>query len=609
MTISLNAHLQDLNADLLKGWLRRVGALDKTYTRKEHFARAIEQQLTLKLPEILARLSEAERNLLAESAHQRRLISVREFTARYGGTCPIPKAYYGWREEVSLLIAFIHRGGDHDAEPPDLIPSLIEPLRALLPKPCGLKAQTVETVPAAWPSERHHEGGDLIRPIHVFESERIAPAELARVLRLIQGGKVKVTDATRRPTDATTRLVGQALVVSDFDLEMIEAHKRDPWDREYYEAAGPVRAHAWPVLVQQCGWARSKGGLLTLTESGKNILQQFTPERHRAGVALLLANGDFDELNRVNHIRGQTGKAKQQMSDPGMRKTAIARALEAFPVGQWLKFEEARRLIEAAPESWDVLKSNFPALYFCELQYGCIYESAGINRQFLRAFLMESLAALGVLDIAYVYPHQLWPDLGGVWGTDDLHFCGRYDGLLYVRLNPLGACALGFTDHYDLRVEEKPKLFRVLPNHDLELASGPLNPADRAMLELLASPRGDKVWTLDIERILTHVETGGTFQELCDFLESNADEELPEDVHDFLADLEAKLGACRARREAVLLEWADESLAQFVATSAVASRLCFHAGQNRLVVPGEHLAAFSRAVKKLGFVLPSARTR
>jgi len=38
-----------------------------------------------------------------------------------------------------------------------------------------------------------------------------------------------------------------------------------------------------------------------------------------------------------------------------------------------------------------------------------------------------------------------------------LPFCGRYDGLLYVRLNALGAYALGFAEHYELQAEESPK--------------------------------------------------------------------------------------------------------------------------------------------------------
>ena len=72
----------------------------------------------------------------------------------------------------------------------------------------------------------------------------------------------------------------------------------------------------------------------------------------------------------------------------------------------------------------------------------------------------------------------------------------------------------------------------------------------------------------------------------------------------FLNELEGKLNGCRSAREAVLLEWADPALAHLMATSAGVSRLCYHAGENRIVVPADNLAAFRRAVKRLGCVLP-----
>ena len=50
----------------------------------------------------------------------------------------------------------------------------------------------------------------------------------------------------------------------------------------------------------------------------------------------------------------------------------------------------------------------------------------------MRAFLLESMATLGLVDVAYVRPHGLWPEFSGWWGTDELPYCGRYDGLLYV---------------------------------------------------------------------------------------------------------------------------------------------------------------------------------
>lgn len=400
----------NLSADVFRGWLRRMDALEKGSTRKEQVVRAIERQLTGNLSGVIARLSLEEKCWLAECAHQGRMVSGREFEAKYSSHCPMPAMDYAWNQPVSFLVPFFHLPHYRAWDEACMVAGFEEPLRALLPRPEGVKAQVIEKLP----SKVQYLGEEPNRPIHTFESERIALVELARMLRLVQAGKVRLTEASRRPSNATTRLVAQTLIAPDFDLEIPEADKCD-WDKRHYTEAGAVRAPAWPVLLQQCGWARGKAGVLTLTAEGRDILEQFTPDKLRTAVSRYFTNNDFDELNRINHIRG-------------------------------------------------------------------------LGSQFLRAVCMESLATLGVLDVAYVYPHRLWPDL-----------------------------------------------------------------------------------------------------------------------KDSMQELENKTGACRVSREAVLLEWSDEALARLVATDSGLRRLCFHAGENRLVVPKESLAAFSRAVKKLGYVLPNRR--
>jgi hypothetical protein len=104
--------------------------------------------------------------------------------------------------------------------------------------------------------------------------------------------------------------------------------------------------------------------------------------------------------------------------------------------------------------------------------------------------------------------------------------------------------------------------------------------------------------------MLSHAETGGNLKELRAFLEQNAAESLPATVQVFLQELENKTGACQTLQEAVLLEWTDEALARLIATSAGMSKLCFHAGENRLVVARKNLSAFGRALRKLGYALP-----
>ncbi len=353
MSLSLHEHLFNLNADVKKDWLRRVGAWDKALTCKAHFVAAIENHLRDQLGAFAELLTEPERNLLAESAHQGRLIGAREFEAKFGAPCPMPTGYREFGEKASLLIPLISRPRYAQEGEPELAAELIEPLRRLFPKPETPPPRTLPGLPKSWPPESERSERDKIRPIRVHESERLAPAELGRVLRLIQGGRLQVAASTRRPTEATVRLVGDALVAPDFLLEP-PPKESDQWT----ETAGPIRAHAWPVLVQQCGWARPHGGTLKLTAEGLAMLRGFSAEAFRAGVNRFLSDGEFDELHRINHLRGQTGKARRWISDPGSRKTTLGEVMDVLPIGEWLAYGEARRLIEASGENWDVVKET-----------------------------------------------------------------------------------------------------------------------------------------------------------------------------------------------------------------------------------------------------------
>jgi hypothetical protein len=123
----------------------------------------------------------------------------------------------------------------------------------------------------------------------------------------------------------------------------------------------------------------------------------------------------------------------------------------------------------------------------------------------------------------------------------------------------------------------------------------------------MAVPQGERIWVLDGERILSHVESGGTLAELRQFLEANAADGLTESVRDFLASIDHRIRAFRRAREAVLLEWEDQALVGRLAVDPATREHCMQAGSNWLVVPKDQLAPFRQALKKLGFVLPTGK--
>lgn len=580
-----------LNADVLKAIAKRLG-LPRTLTRKADLVRALSGLVEKRPADYVAALSEAERHFLAEAAHGGGWVSPSVFSAKYGTPCFRPDRWTDSRKAYPLQLV-LHGDEERVGIPREVAGRF----RKLLPKPPEVAVERSPGPPEVYePPERRWRKKLAERPVRVHEGERVVFQELRRILGLVQSGKIRVSPKKGRPTDATVRLVSKALVAQDFDLEAPEA-ERGRW----YEPGGACRAHAWAVLAQQCGWAKPKGSALSLTAAGKQAAASPGPEALREGLRSFLKDDGFDELGRIPNIRGQSGNARRAMARVSSRKHEVAEALREWPVGEWASFDAAFGFQCASGHAFTVCREPY-RLYFCSSDYGSIYDPEGLERQYMRALLMDSLGTLGVVDLAYVYPHGLWPEFDDCWGTDDILFCGRYDGLLYVRLNALGAYCLGRKKSY--AAPEAAALFKALPNLEIALVAPDVSPAEIAMLDLYAVRKGERVWRLDRVRILDHLESGGTMEDVTRFLEAHAADGVPEVVTGFLADVGAKASAVRGVRDAVLVEFADATTAALVAHDAQARKLCVRAGERAVAVPKKRERAFRTALKKMGLVLP-----
>ncbi len=587
--------MNSLRADTLKSIARRAG-IPKSITRKTELIEALDRFMKTDPAGFVDRLGPIERNLLAEAVHNDNRVHPVVFSAKYKVACPQPHPWGGEGSLIHLVIT-----GNRYSSEIEVPKTIADILRPLLPRPASPKPASVEHIPERLDLTDKPGRADPtdIRPIRVFSGEGTVFFELRRMLGLVQGGKVRVQPKSGRPTPATQRAMAALLAAPDFDLEL-PATQKDKYTLE----AGPVRAYAWAVLLQQCGWCKASQGVLKLTKEGQRLLQDPLPKALRDGVERMAFDDKFDELQRVNNIRGQTGKARRWMSQPSDRREAILDGLAEWEVNEWLDFEEAYRFLNACGYPFPVT-SDPMILYFCEQRYGYIPEPDGIDRQYLRALLFESLATLGLIDIAYVYPHFLWPELGGGWGTDEMDFCGRYDGLLYVRVNPLGSYCLGVSDQYTPPATQKRNLFTLLPNREIAVAGGhQLLPGDVSMLQLFALKKSDHLWRIDRKLILDYLENGGSLDDISRFLAENAAEEIPNTIRVLLDDLNAKADAVVNTEEAWLVEFQDPTLAALVAHDSKAGKLCLLAGERYLAVAKTNQRAFRTAVKKLGYVLP-----
>ena len=86
-------------------------------------------------------------------------------------------------------------------------------------------------------------------------------------------------------------------------------------------------------------------------------------------------------------------------------------------------------------------------LYIADSYYGSLGHAGPrawdvIEGRYALCVLLEYAATVGLIDVAYTDPRGARDDYRALWGADQLSCLSRYDGLLAVRINELGAAVL-----------------------------------------------------------------------------------------------------------------------------------------------------------------------
>jgi hypothetical protein len=224
--------------------------------------------------------------------------------------------------------------------------------------------------------------------------------------------------------------------------------------------------------------------------------------------------------------------------------------------------------------------------------------------------LFEYAATLGLIDIEYTDPVGARTDYHGNWGADDLDCLSRYDGLLAIRLNLLGAYALGLTGGYQppASTTTPGRTLKVLPTLDI-VAVGELTAADRLILDAHAEHTSDRVWTVRADTLLTAVETGRQLCQFLTFLSDRAAHDLPAALAVLVDDVSTRATKIRDRGLVRLIECADAPLATLIARDPKLRSLCTLVGDHHLAVPVEHETQFRRTLRTLGHTITAAPGR
>jgi hypothetical protein len=452
-------------------------------------------------------------------------------------------------------------------------------------------------------------------PLQVRHTDRPALNNLQTILRLVDRGKIKVGPNTGHPTSAATTLISGILDGGDWYIP-----GEEPDDFNNYSEIGPIQAFAWPLLLQGGGLANADGSVLRLTRAGKAALNENPPDVVRSLWKKWEKTTFFDEFSRINAIRGQTAAHRHHMTSPATRRPVINDALEECPSGKWIAFDEFSRFMCSQDFRFDVARDLW-RLYISEPQYGSLgYTGFGkwsiVEGRYLLAYLFEYADSLGLIDVAYLPPEGVRDDFRGNWGTDQLPWLSRYDGLQYFRINPLGAYVFGEVNAYQcvchpralLSGTEASRGLKVLPNFDIVAMDRPsLSRADAAYLDSVADKTSDAVWHISPATLLRAAESGVLPDDILSFLTTRSAEPVPQTVSVLLADTKSRIAKFSYLGAGHILACSDPMLVKLVASHRSLSSLCVAADDRYIcMLPGKE-KAFLKALTDLGYVVPHLR--
>ena len=267
-------------------------------------------------------------------------------------------------------------------------------------------------------------------PVLVRWTAPDALSNLVAVLELAADGQVRCSAATRRPTAATVKLIEDVLVAGDF-----------------YDCGEPIAAFAWPLLIQAGGLARLAATRLELSPRGRATLERPSYEALGALWARWLRAVSTDELARVEAIKGQ--RKPGTLTSAVTRRAVVAAALAALEPGAWTGVGKLLGMLRVQRPPLVAARSlrALWRLYVIDSYYGSLGHAGPrswdlIEGRYALCVLFEYAATVGLLDVAYTDPCGARDDYRALWGADQLSCLSRYDGLVAVRVNELGAAVL-----------------------------------------------------------------------------------------------------------------------------------------------------------------------
>jgi hypothetical protein len=537
----------------------------KLPTRKAELVNHINELVFRNLEEIVKKLDELGVAALEEAVFNwGGEFKTKQFIAKYGAYPILSTSHNPYRDDLHLLFLFFIKGG---------IPTdLQDKLKTILHQP--------ETESIKYSSQKDFQ--DLI----IRETELAAAMNLSMMIDMVNDGKLKVSGKTGRPTAATMKKINAALYDGDFYE-----------DDEY----GPLQSFAWPLLLQGGGMAELDGNTLKLTKKGTAVAKKDLAY----GIKTIWKKWEkttlIDEFSRVTHIKGQKAAKGRALLSPVRRRPAINNVLSHLKEGRWVSVDEVSRYMLSEDLGFEMTNYAWK-LYILDPHYGSLdycYTWPLLQLRYMLVYFFEYCATLGILDVAYKKPEYAREDFRDNWGADEYDYLSVYDGLMYIRMNRLGAYVLGASEQYG---SEDAKAFCIVDT--LIQYKGKSTPSADILLYLdkIADRKETSQWQISESTLAMAVKNGEKIADIKAFLNDITSKNPGKLVMNMLDEMMDMTAAVVDKGTATLYECHVQARKQILSNRQL-NQLCLPAGDAHIVVLPGKKKAFLNQLESLGIIV------
>jgi hypothetical protein len=338
------------------------------------------------------------------------------------------------------------------------------------------------------------------------------------------------------------------------------------------------------------------------------------PTCTQADLRALLEAWYDDQEDDLDHLNGLIGHRDLYAltGDPVARRRELCVQLGRLPPGVWLQTQPLiARLAAQAP--LEPLLGHSYAVELRGLERGSFHDTgeAGLNMVrdgWIRWALAGPLAGLGLVEVAQGAPPPLPREVAvcaDEYARISLDWFTAADQVVAVRLTALGAWLLGDGPEPAAEPNVTAGGWRIQADGTIIALAATPAPAERLLVERLATPENARTWRLARPLLQRAVAEGLSGDVLCRRLQAMHGSALPDPILRQIADAARRAGAVEVLGERILLRIADAGAAAELAHDRRTRALVEQLAPGLLAVRPADLARLRRAALAVGWSIPA----